>query len=173
MAHTPAESERLARDYLESVWNRRDYAAIPSLVSASFVMYDPTAPAGDVPGPRGEVHGTDGLETFVRGVVAGFPDFHVTVHGMFSDDAVVMYDGRLRLTHEGTFFGIPPTGRRVEVRYMGRIEVANGAIEEHRVYPPMLEIAEQLGLTSRAVVPYLPRLAWGLLTRRMSAGVQK
>ncbi|MFP4530753.1 MAG: ester cyclase [Halodesulfurarchaeum sp.] len=166
MALAPSESERLARDYLESIWNQRGYAEIPSLVSVSFVMYDPTAPARDVPGPRGEVHGSDGLETFVRGVVAGFPDFHVTVHRMLSDENVVMYDGQLRMTHKGTFFGIPPTGRRVEVRYMGQIEVANGAVEEHRVYPPMLEIAKQLGLTSLAVIPYLPRLAWGLLTRR-------
>lgn len=166
MGHAPSESERLARDYLESVWNQRRYDEIQSLVSESFVMYDPTAPAAGVPGSQGEVHSCDGLETFVRGVVAGFPDFHVTVHRMLSDEDVVMYDGRLRMTHKGEFFGIPPTGRRVEARYMGQIEVANGTIEEHRVYPPMLEIANQLGLTSLAVVPYLPQLAWGLLTRR-------
>jgi predicted ester cyclase len=104
---------------------------------------------------------------FIRGVVKGFPDFHVTVRRMLSGEDVVMYSGRLSMTHEGTFFGIPPTGRRAEVRYMGQIEIADGMVEEHRVYPPMLEIAKQLGITSLAVVPYLPRLAWGLLKHRV------
>ncbi|WP_251331159.1 ester cyclase [Haloplanus pelagicus] len=166
MEHAPSESERVARDYLESVWNERGYDEIRSLVSESFVMYDPAALAADVSGTWDEIHGRDGLETFIRGVVAGFPDFQVTVHRMLSEDDAVMYDGRLRMTHEGTFFGVPPTGRRVEVRYMGQIEVADGMIEEHRVYPPILKIAKQLGFTSLTVVPYLPRLAWGLLTRR-------
>lgn len=167
MAAATPSPERIASEYLAVVWNERAYAEIPDLVSESFVMYDPVAPADPVPGPRGEVHGPDGLETFVRGVVRGFPDFEVTVRRMFSDDEVVVYDGKLGMSHEGTFYGIPPTGRRVEVRYMGLIRVADGMVEEHRVYPPMLAIAEQLGFTSLDVVPYLPRLAWGLLTQRL------
>ncbi len=165
-AATPA-SEQLAREYLSDIWNERAYAEIPDLVSESFVMYDPAAPADPVPGPKGEVHGPDGLEMFIRGVVAGFPNFEVTVRRMLSDDEVVMYDGELGMSHEGAFYGAPPTGRRIEVRYMGMITVAGGLVEEHRVYPPMLEITDQLGLTSLAVIPYLPRLAWGLLKQRL------
>lgn len=166
MAATTPSPEQIASDYL-AVWNERAYAEIPDLVSESFVMYDPVAPADPVPGPKGEVHGPDGLETFIRGVVRGFPDFAVTVRRMLSDDEMVMYDGELGMSHEGTFYGAPPTGRRAEVRYMGLIQVADGMVKEHRVYPPMLSIAEQLGFTSPAVVPYLPRLAWGLLIQRV------
>jgi predicted ester cyclase len=166
MAAAKSAPERVARAYLD-VWNERAYAEIPGLVSESFVMHDPTAPADPVPGPKGEVHGPDGLETFIRGVVAGFPDFEVTVRRMLSDDGVVTYDGELAMSHEGTFYGVPPTGRRAEVRYMGMITVVDGLVEEHRVYPPVLAIADQLGFTSLAVVPYLPRLAWGLLRRRL------
>ena len=157
--------EAVASEYLAVVWNDRAYAEIPDLVSESFVMYDPAAPADPVPGPRGEVHGPDGLEAFIRGVVRGFPDFRVTVCRMLADDEAVTYVGELEMSHEGSFYGIPPTGRRAEVQYMGLIRVADGLVEEHRVYPPVPAIAEQLGFTSLEVVPRLPRLAWGLLTR--------
>lgn len=167
MASAMPKPERLARTYL-SLWNERAYGNIPTVVSETFVMYDPMAPGGSVPGPAGEVHGPDGLDTFIRGVVTGFPDFQVTVRRMLSDDSVVMYEGELVMSHEGTFYGVPPTGRRAAVRYMGLLVIADGKVEEHHTYPPVREIADQLGFTSLAVVPYLPRLAWGLLKRWMS-----
>lgn len=162
MTQEPSETEQLARDYL-TIWNERAYADIPAVVSPTFVMYDPTAPADPVPGPKGEVHGPGGLETFMQGVVAGFPDFRVTVGALLAAEDVAMYDGRLTMTHEGPFFGIPPTGRRAEVRYMGLVRVADGEVVEHRVYPPMLDIAAQLGFSFPAVLGTLPRLAWGKL----------
>lgn len=159
----PSQSpEALARAYLD-IWNERAYEEIPNLVHESFVMYDPTAPAEAVGGPKGEVHGRAGLEAFIRGVVRGFPDFHVSVLSMATDSGLVMYDGRLSLTNLGDFFGVPPTGRSVAVRYMGLVRVEDAAVIEHRVYPPMLEIAEQLGFTFPAVLLTLPRLAWGKL----------
>lgn len=165
MTNASREPEQVAREYLQSVWNERGYAEIPALVSGAFVMYDPTAPADPVSGAAGVVHGPDGLETFIRGVVTGFPDFHVEVLRMLSDDEVAMYEGRLTMSHDGPFFGIPPTGKRAQVRYMGLIRVVDGAVEEHRVYPPLRAIADQLGFTSIAIVPYLPRLAWAMLKR--------
>lgn len=156
--------DALARRYL-NCWNQREYAAISELVSEDFVMYDPTAPGDAVSGPKGEVHGPAGLESFIRGVVTGFPDFYVAVLDMVADGALVMYDGRLSMTHEGDFFGIPPTGNRADVRYMGLIRVEDDQVVEHRVYPPMLDIAEQLGFTFPAILITLPRLAWRKLIR--------
>ena len=159
-------TERRSRDYLRRLWNERDYRAIPETVSPDFVMVDPVAIDDAIPGPRGEVHGPVGLETFVRGVEAGFPDFRVTVHEMLTDDDCAMYTGVLTMTHLGDFCWFPPTGRRIEVQYMGLIRVADGKVVEHRVYPPMLDIFGQLGFTSPAVLRYLPKLAWGLLKHR-------
>lgn len=159
MPQVTTDTERVAREYL-AIWNDRAYEKIPEVVAESFVMYDPWAIAGDIPGPRGEVHGRDGLEPFVRGVVAGFPDFHVEVLDMFCDGDTAMYTGRISLTHEADFCWIPPTGRRCEFRYMGVIRVADGRVVEHRVYPPLLAILEGFGFISPGIVPYLPKLAW-------------
>jgi steroid delta-isomerase-like uncharacterized protein len=163
MTDASSDAERTVTEYFR-VWNDRDYSLIPEVVSESFVMYDPWAIGGDVPGPWGEVHGREGLEPFVRSVVDGFPDFHVEVLQMLSDGETVMYTGRVSGTHEGTFVGFPPTGRRLEFRYMGVLRVVDGEVEEHRVYPPLEEIIVQL-LASPETVGYLPTLARAAMAR--------
>ena len=47
MEEATTESEQLARSYGE-IWNGRDYAMIPEIVSESFVLYDPSVPKGDL-----------------------------------------------------------------------------------------------------------------------------
>ena len=134
MARATRDAEGTVRAYVD-VWN----AKIPEVVSESISVYNPTAPGG-------EVHGRDGLEAFMRGVVAGFPDFHVTVHDMVSNDDLVMYDATLTMTHEGEFDGIPPTGRKVEVPEMAKYYVVDSEIREYRVYFDQQAVFEQLGL---------------------------
>lgn len=100
MAKATPDAEQLVRDYVEMV-NEREYSKIPDLVSESFVMHDPAAPAEEVPGPEREVHRPEGFETFIRGIVAGFPDFQVNVVNMLSSDDLVMYEAELTMTHGG------------------------------------------------------------------------
>jgi steroid delta-isomerase-like uncharacterized protein len=138
MVEPTTESERLVTALVD-VWNERQYSTIPDVVSDSFVMYDPGA-------PEGEVHGPDGLEAFVRDVVAGFPDFHISVTDVLSSDELVMYDATITMTHEGDFDGIPPTGRKVEIDEMSKFRIEDGKIQEHRVYFDQQAVFEQLGL---------------------------
>lgn len=139
MARATRDAEGTVRAYVD-VWNERDYSKIPEVVSESISVYNPTAPGG-------EVHGRDGLEAFMRGVVAGFPDFHVAVHDVVSNDDLVMYDATLTMTHEGEFDGIPPTGREVEVPEMAKYHVADDKVREYRVCFDQQAVFEQLGLT--------------------------
>lgn len=139
MAQSTTQSERLVKQYVEA-WNEQDFAAIPGLVSDSVTVKNPTA-------PEGVVHGHDGLEAFMRGVVAGFPDFHVTVLEVLAEENWVMYEAELTMTHEGEFEGVPPTGREVRVPEMANYHVADGRIQEYRVYFDQQEIFEQLGLS--------------------------
>ena len=139
MARATRDAEGTVRAYVD-VWNERDYSKIPEVVSESISVYNPTAPGG-------EVHGRDGLEAFMRGVVAGFPDFHVTVHDVVSNDDLVMYDATLTMTHEGEFDGILPTEREVEVSEMAKYHVADDKVREYRVCFDQQAVFEQLGLT--------------------------
>lgn len=160
MAQPSSEAEQIMREYI-SIWNEREYSKIPDLVSESFIMYDPAAIENGVSRTKGEIHGPVALKRFIRKVVAGFPDFHVDILNMFSKDSMVMYEGEITMTHTGYFYWIPPTGQGAKFRYMGMIRIVNGKVQEHRVYPPLLEILNQFDLISPMIIPYLPKLAWG------------
>ena len=157
-----AESEATARAYV-SMWNDRDYAAIPRLVSETFVMYDPAAPEAGVSGPKGEVHGREGLRQFMELLTTAFPDFEITVLDMLTDERLAMYEVRLTMTHEGPLGSLPPTGRRVDVRGVSVLRLEDGLVDEHRFHTNMQESAEQLGLTFPAILGQLPKLLLGKL----------
>lgn len=165
---SPEETNRLVRRYID-VWNDRAYDSIPDVVAESFVMYDPFARTDKLPGPKGQVHGRNGLETFIRGTVNGFPDFHVDIYDLLCNGHMGLYEGCITMTHEGDFFGIPPTGGHAEFRYVGSLRIAEGAVLEHRVYPPVGVILDQLGLNFPGVFILIPTLALGKIRQLFSS----
>lgn len=154
--------DELATAYV-AMWNERDVAAISDLVSEQFVMYDPAAPAEGVPGPKGEVHGREGLRQFVELLATAFPDFEVTVLDMLAGPDLVMYEVRLTMTHDGPLGSIPPTGHRVDIRGASILRLSDGKIDEHRFHTDMTDSLEQLGLAFPGVLAQLPRLVLGKL----------
>ena len=159
---TASDTTAIATAYVQ-MWNDRDYEAIPRLVSESFVMYDPAVPAAGVAGPKGEAHGRDGLRQFVELLTTAFPDFEVTVLDILSGEDLAMYEVRLTMTHEGPLGGLPPTGRRVDVRGASILRLEDGVVAEHRFHTNMQESAEQLGLTFPAILGQFPKLLLGKL----------
>ena len=54
--------------------------------------------------------------------------------------------GRQEATHSGTFMGIEPTGKRVEIRYMDFWKVVDGKIVDNWVNVDFAHVAAQLGV---------------------------
>ncbi|MCY3997193.1 MAG: ester cyclase [Rhodobacter sp.] len=54
--------------------------------------------------------------------------------------------GRQEATHSGEFLGIPPSGRRVEIRYMDFWKVVDGKIVDNWVSVDFAHVAAQLGV---------------------------
>jgi predicted ester cyclase len=54
--------------------------------------------------------------------------------------------GRQEATHSGEFMGIPPTGRRVEIRYMDFWKVVDGKIVDNWVMVDFPHVMRQLGV---------------------------
>jgi steroid delta-isomerase-like uncharacterized protein len=128
------DAEGVARAYVE-MWNERADERIPDLVSESFVHVDPDGE---------EFHGHEGLEAFMRAVETGFPDFRVDVTELLADGDVVMYRAVLRMTHDGEFQGVPPTGERFEIPEMATVRMVDGVVTEHRVYYDKGAVRERL-----------------------------
>jgi steroid delta-isomerase-like uncharacterized protein len=63
----------------------------------------------------GEVYdGSERLHGFMNESVTAFPDFHFDTERMHHSDDSIVVEGRYRGTHEGTWRGLPATGRKVD-----------------------------------------------------------
>lgn len=134
---TTTEIASLMSEYT-ALWNG-DFSQLDT-VAESVAVYHHAA-------PDGVVHGREAVEGFIREFHTAFPDFHIAVDDWISSDGVVMKEWTLTGTHEGEFNGIPPTGRVIESTGMAKILVADGKVEEDRLYYNPQLMAEQLGVT--------------------------
>ena len=132
-----AEYEQIMSDYT-ALWNG-EFSNL-DVVAESVDLVHPSA-------PDGELHGREALDGFIRKYHSAFPDFHITVHDWIARDGVVMKEYTMTGTHEGEFKGVPPTGRAVESPGMGKILIADGQVQEDRLYFNQLAALEQLGLS--------------------------
>jgi len=140
MAQSTPDVEQTVKSYVD-VWNTGDYAKIPDVVAESATIYDPGA-------PKGELHGRDGVESHLRELRSGFPDFTITIEDMLSSDEVAMVEWTVTATHEGEFDDIPPTGQQITLRGMSKTVITDGKVREDRIYHDFHEFLDQLGLVN-------------------------
>src|SRR5688572_26588718 len=97
--------------------------------------------------PTGEVF--DG-ERAVRGYhaenFAGVPDFKVRPVRIYHADDAVLEEAIVSGTHGGTYHGLPPTGRFVEVEVLGIYVFEEDRLVCERVYYDLLTVLVALGV---------------------------
>ncbi len=88
----------------------------------------------------------EGLKMFIRALRAGLPDLHLLMDDVITEGDRVA--GRLSLqgTHTGTLFGIPATGKRVDVGVMviARFDEAGKWVEDWANWD-QLGLLQQIG----------------------------
>lgn len=131
------ETDVLMKDYTE-LWNG-NFSKL-DVVAETVAVYHHAA-------PEGVVRGREALEAFIREFHSAFPDFHITVDDWMSNDGVAMKEWAVTGTHEGEFNGVPPTGNEIETTGMAKILIADGQVQEDRLYYNPQLMVEQLGVT--------------------------
>ena len=88
----------------------------------------------------------DGARNLYRALRAAFPDFRAEIHWQISDGDRVTTFKTYHGTHEGTFWGLAPTGRKIHFETVDVMRVRNGKITDHWGVANLLSLAQQLGL---------------------------
>lgn len=110
---------RFNRDVIE----RGDRAAFEQLMSPEFV--NRTAPPNMSSGP-------DGMwMMFDKVLRPAMPDLAVDIHEQVAERDLVTTLKTIRGTHRGELFGVPPTGRAVEIQVIDIVRVRDGRYLEH------------------------------------------
>ena len=101
--------------------------------------------------PRYEVNGepSDGesaVRELLQGLMDGFPDAHWEVPGLHHADQAVIGEARMTGTHNGSFAGIPATGRSVDVPMAAIFEFEEDRLVCEKVYMDVATILSQIGV---------------------------
>jgi predicted ester cyclase len=99
-SESAARNKQVVRSIYEDCINTGNLAALAKFVDASYV------------GPNGE-RGPEGFASTVNGLRAGFPDIHFTIEDLIADGDRVALRWKWEGTHQNSFRGFEPTGKRV------------------------------------------------------------
>jgi predicted ester cyclase len=137
---SPTTNETIARSVFEDGLNGRDASVFEELVAADYVNHERADMLVEATGPK------DWSDVLAR-LSAAFPDVAWAVLRTLAHDDEVWVETRMSGTHEGAFFGIPPTGRRFAVRQVHMLRLQDGLIREHSA-PLSSSLRRPLGIGS-------------------------
>ncbi len=127
----------VAQAYFDA-WNRHDAAGILACFEADGTYEDPAA---------GEVLSGKSVGGYARGLLSAFPDLAFDIESVqASGDGMVAAQWTMRGTNNGSYGGLPPTGRAVSLPGSDFIQVADGKIRSVRGYFDGRALPQQLGL---------------------------
>ena len=130
------QNKALVRCLMDEDISRGDETVADAIIHPNFV---------DHTNPPGMQHGIDGHKAIVRLFRAVFPDLEWRIDDLIAEGDKVVARTTMRGTQRGEFFGIPPTGRTVEMTGIHIVRVADGKIIEHWGSNDDLGLMRQLG----------------------------
>ena len=98
-----------------------------------------------VPGRAEPMRGPAGYLAIIGMMRGGFPDIQWTLEEMIAEDDKVAARFTMRGTHQGSFFGVPPTGKTIAVQAMNFYHLSGGQFIEERGQPDLLGLLQQIG----------------------------
>ena len=122
--------------FLEEVINEGRLEQADEIVAEDFVELDP------LPGQR---QGREGLKEVIGMLRAAFPDMHWVVEEMIAEGEQVVTRFTWTGTQQGTFMGIPATGRNVVVKGVVIDRIVGGMMTDSRILMDTMGMMQQLG----------------------------
>ena len=98
-----------------------------------------------VPGRSEPMRGPAGYLAIIEMMRGGFPDIQWTLEELIAEGDKIAARFTMRGTHQGTFLGVPPTGRKIEVKAMNFYRLSGGQFVEEHGQPDLLGVLQQIG----------------------------
>ncbi|MFC7204917.1 ester cyclase [Haloferax namakaokahaiae] len=132
------ENERIYRDFIEEVWNERDFDRIGEFIADECRFYDPsnTEP----------LYGPEEMRAYLETYDAAFPDAKIEVEDLIATEEWVAARWTATGTHEGSLMGIEPTGNDISVTALEMNRIVDGKIVEGWQVTDTLGMMQQLGV---------------------------
>src|SRR5258708_18513420 len=130
------DAKDVVRRNTEEVQGRGNFEVFEELFADDFV--DRTPQPNTTPDK-------DGVRRLYQTLRAAFPDFHAVIHWQTADGEIVTTYKTYHGTHQGTFLGRAPTGRKIHFETVDAMLVNDGKIIEHWGVANLFSLMQQLG----------------------------
>ena len=131
------DNKAVVRRFYEEVMNQKKRAVLDEVFDLNVV--DHFAPPG-TPG------GLEGARQTLGMFLSAFPDLHFTVEDLIAEGDKVVARATLSGTQQGTFMGVPATGKRVTITGIDINRFVGGKSVEHWLEADFLGLMQQLGV---------------------------
>jgi steroid delta-isomerase-like uncharacterized protein len=132
-------SKEKVRRVLEEAFGQGKVEVIDEVLHSDFVCYDPNSESG-------EIRGAETIKGEIEYFRQAFPDFLWRVEDQVAEGDKVVSRYTMGGTHQGEFFGVPATGKRVEITgiQIDRFDESGKLVEEWPEYD-LLGAMQQMG----------------------------
>lgn len=131
-------NKALMETYFYEVWNKGNLEILDQIIDSAYINHNPST-VNPPPGP-------EGLKPIILAMRKGFPDLNYTIEDSVITEDRVVARVLVKGTHLDSLFGIPPTGKSIEIRQINVESILNGKIVEHWRVTEELKMMQQLGL---------------------------
>jgi steroid delta-isomerase-like uncharacterized protein len=133
------ENKEKARRMLEEAFGQGKLEVVDEVLDPDFVCYDPNSESG-------AVRGAETIKQEIEWFRNAIPDLTYTVVDQVAEGEKVVSRYTATGTHQGEFFGVAPTGKRIEMSgiQIDRFDENGKMVEEWPEYD-MLGAMKQMG----------------------------
>ena len=135
------QNKALVRRLFDEDLNEKDQA-VRSRVADELIAVDFV----DHTNPPGLQHGLESHKQIVTILRSAFPDLSWEYEEPIAESDKVAIRVIMHGTHQGEFFGIPPTGKQVTVSGIHILRIAHGKLVEHWGNNDDLGLMQQIGV---------------------------
>ena len=132
------KNKEKVRRFMEEAFGQGKTEVVDEVVDPDFVCWDPNSETG-------EIRGADTIKDEVGYFHSAFPDFFWTVEDQVAEGDKVTTRYTLGGTHQGEFFGVPASGRRVEISGINVDRFEGGKLVEEWASYDLLGGLRQIG----------------------------
>jgi steroid delta-isomerase-like uncharacterized protein len=136
------DPKQLINRFVQELWNERRFDVADAIFAKDCVTHQLRSgvPADAVP------RGPQAIKEHVAGWIASFPDLHFSVEQMLSEGDRVVMQLLMEGTHRGAWLGIPPSGKKMQIRMFTVHRIVQGKIVEDWVLVESFGVFQQLGI---------------------------
>jgi steroid delta-isomerase-like uncharacterized protein len=134
-------AKHIIERFVEELWNGRRLDVADQIFSEDCVTHQLRSGVLAEPAYRGP----EKMKEHISGWLMSFPDLRFNVEQMIAEADRVVTQLVMEGTHQGTWMGISPTGKRLQIRMITIHRIANGKIAEDWVLVESLGFFQQLG----------------------------